>query len=242
MKKFALVTGSTKGIGLTIGMKLLERGCFVIFNYGKDDAAADRLNGQLSLSYKGQFEIVKADLSSVEGLEVFVDKMISGETMLDYVVLNVALTDKTPFDEITVENWQKVITANLTVPFFACQKLRKNINDNGSVLFIGTILGVYPHAISHAYGISKAGLHAMTRYLVKEFCERNITVNCILPGFVETPWHNDKPNDQRARIESKIALGRFAAPEEIADMSFSILKNGYINGALVTMDGGYCFR
>lgn len=103
-------------------------------------------------------------------------------------------------------------------------------------------MGIHPHAMSISYGVSKAGLHFLTKYLVKYFGDRNITVNAICPGFVDTPWQKNKTLDHRERIEDKIALGRFAEPEEIAQLVNSVLENGYINGSILNIDGGYDFK
>lgn len=76
----------------------------------------------------------------------------------------------------------------------------------------------------------------MAKYLVKEFAQRRITVNIIVPGFVDTPWQKDKPAEIRKYIENKVALERFALPEEIADLCISVIDNGYINGAELVID------
>lgn len=82
----------------------------------------------------------------------------------------------------------------------------------------------------------------LSRYLVKEFAERKITINTIIPGFVDTPWQKNKPAEIRQSIENKVALGRFAEPEEIAKVCLSIIENQYINGAEIVVDGGYCYQ
>ena len=107
---------------------------------------------------------------------------------------------------------------------------------------ISSDMSIYPHATSVPYTVSKAALNGLTLALVKEYCERNIRVNAILPGFVDTPWQKDKPEDQRQRICDKVALHRFAEPEEIADVVLSVMKASYINGALIKVDGGYCYK
>ena len=85
-------------------------------------------------------------------------------------------------------------------------------------------------------------MNSLAQALVKEYAERGIRVNSILPGFVDTDWQKTKPSDQRQRICDKVALHRFAEPAEIAEMALSIIKSTYINGALVSVDGGYSYR
>lgn len=103
-------------------------------------------------------------------------------------------------------------------------------------------MGIYPHASSLAYAVSKAAIHQMAKELVKVFAQRRITVNAIAPGFVNTSWQNDKPKEQRERIESKIALGRFGYPEEIANLCMTIIDTPYINGSVLEINGGYSYK
>lgn len=240
--KVAIVTGSTKGVGKAIGKKLLEANCRVIFNYAHDDQAANNLNEELDKKYRGRFLIVKSELSSFESMEYFIDTIKEFTSSVDYILLNAGITTKQPFSSITKENWNSVINTNLTIPFFMVQQLSNIINDEGRIIFIGSILGKYPHSISLPYGISKSAIPMMAKYLVKEFKNKNVTVNTITPGFVNTSWHMNKPIDLRTRIESKIANGKFAEPEEVANLCMHVISNNYINGSEICIDGGYCFE
>lgn len=243
MQKVALITGSTKGIGLAIAQQLLAQKCRVILNYANDDHEAARV-GELLASSFGQesFAILKADLSTYSGLCSFVDEVGVLTQSLDYLILNAAITDKTPFNKMEYGNWQKVMNTNLSIPFFLIQKMAPQIQKNGRIIFIGAILGKFPHATSISYGISKAAVHFMAQSLVKEFAFDNITVNVVAPGFVDTPWQKNKSMEHRQSIESKIALHRFATSEEVAQMVLSVIKNDYINGAVIPLDGGYCYQ
>jgi 3-oxoacyl-[acyl-carrier protein] reductase len=238
-----VVTGSVKGIGKSIGLKLLKKGYFVIFNYANDDVAANKLKEELSENKFTDFAIVKCDLSSTDGAKQFLEKCLGFSKSFDYLVLNAGCTDRTRFGEITEDAWDKVMNTNLTVPFFLVQNFSPYINDKvGRIIFIGSKMGVAPHAMSISYGVSKAGVHFLAKSLVKEFAERKITVNAIAPGFIDTPWQKEKPAEQRARIEAKTALNRFGLPEEIADAVDMIIENHYINGTVLEIDGGYDFK
>lgn len=96
-----------------------------------------------------------------------------------------------------------------------------------------------PHAISIPYGVSKSSLGMLAKYLVKVFADRKITVNVLAPGFVETPWQMHKEQEHRQRIEDKIAVGRFATVKEISSTCLHLIDNGYINGQVIVVDGGY---
>ena len=242
--KTAIVTASTKGIGKAIAMRLLNEGCFVIMNYSSDDQAAVSLKEEINeqLYDDSKFIIIKACLSSMDGLEAYIKKINSTIESIDYLVLNTALTDKTEFENITFENWQRVLDTNVSIPFFTIQKLSHKLTNGAKIVLIGSIMGVYPHAISIAYGVSKAALHFLGKSLVKVFSKRQITINIIAPGFVDTTWQENKDTIIRRRIEDKTALHRFASPIEVADICSSVLRNGYINGSIIIIDGGYCYK
>ena len=239
--KYVLVTSSTKGIGKAIGTLLLQHNYYVFFNYAHDDITATQLQQELS-QYKDKFSIIKADLSNLNGINILHNSITKITNKLDCIVLNTAITDKTQFENITYDNWNNVINTNLNIPFFLVQKLSPYINNNGRIIFISALLGLIPHATSISYGVSKAGLIMLAKSLVKIFKDRKITVNTIAPGFVDTDWQLTKHLNHRQRIENKIALKRFAYPEEIAKVCLSIIDNDYINGAVINVDGGYNFE
>lgn len=241
--KTAIVTGSTKGIGRNIAMALIARGCKVVLNYANDDETAQALGEELH-SDKCEFSIVKADLSQLDTVREFTGQAISflGSHGLDFLIINAGITAKEPFGDITFDAWQRVMDVNLNIPFFLVQAFHPYLKDNGRIIFIGSVLGKYPHSVSIPYGVSKAGLHFLTKMLVKEVANKRVTVNCICPGFVDTPWQVTKTQAHRARIEDKIALHRFALPEEIAQCVMSVIDNDYINGTVLEIDGGYCYR
>lgn len=241
--KYAVVTGSTQGIGKAVALRLLEEDYFVILNYAHNDLAAQECKCQLKKrGYGGVFQIIKKELSNYENVVSFVEKVKQITDKIDVVVLNSAITDRSAFQEITEESWNYVVNTNLNCPFFLIQKLNPLMQENGSVVFIGSTMGIYPHSISLAYGATKSAIHFLSKQLVKEFSGRNINVNTIAPGFVDTPWQKEKPADQRARIEAKTALNRFATPEEVASLCMEAIRNRFINGAVLEINGGYCYK
>jgi 3-oxoacyl-[acyl-carrier protein] reductase len=112
----------------------------------------------------------------------------------------------------------------------------------GSVTFTGSLMGIEPHSVSLAYGVSKSAVHALVKNLVKFLLPYDIRVNAVAPGFVDTDWQKTKPVEIRKSIESKIAVGRFCAPEEIAEVFLMLIENHYFNGEIVVVDGGYLYK
>ena len=161
---------------------------------------------------------------------------------IDLLVLNAGITDRTKWRELTWEKFQRVMNVNVNVPAEIIRRLDSTLNAGGNIIMISSAMSVYPHAVSVPYTVSKSAVNGLVKALVKEYCDRNIRVNAVLPGFVDTTWQKSKPADQRQRICDKTALHRFAEPEEIAQVITSIINLGYINGALIPVDGGYCYR
>lgn len=237
----AVITGCTRGIGAAITEKFLDHGCDICGCYSKDVGNAKWFLESLG-ECREKLTLFQADLSTWEGIGRFIEGVKAAVSSVDYLVLNAGMTDYTPFREISHEKWEKVLRLNLYAPLFITQGLDSVMNGGGWIIFIGTVLGQYPHAVSLPYAVSKAGLHQMAKNLVKEYADRKITVNVVAPGFVDTPWQKNKTPEHKKRIEDKIALGRFAEPREVADLCWSIVENPYINGAVVNIDGGYDYR
>lgn len=242
MMNIVLVTGGTKGIGKAIVLKYLHQGCYAIITYSSDDETAELFQRELDVNYKDKYEIIKADLSKIEEVKIMCNIIRCKYRKIDYLILNAGATNRNSFSDMTIDEWNYVINVNLTMPFFIVQSLVDCIIKGGSILFIGAVMGIYPHAISIPYAVSKAGVHMLSRQLVKHLAPYKITVNTIAPGFVDTPWQKSKPLEQRIRIENKIALKRFALPEEIAQLCWDISQNAYINGSLLEIDRGYCYE
>lgn len=239
--KYAVVTGSTKGIGKAIAVKLINEGWFVIVNYSNDDSAADLFKSEMK-EHEGQYCIIKQTLSNHENAMAFAADVRRITNQIDCIILNCGATDRSAFRDISKDSWEYVINTNLSVPFYIVQGLEPLVSWGGNIIFIGSLLGIHPHASSLAYAVSKAAIHQMAKELVKVFAERKITVNAIAPGFIDTPWQRNKPEEQKKRIESKIALGRFGYPEEIANLCMTVIDTPYINGSVLEINGGYSYR
>ena len=226
--KYAVVTGSTSGIGYAVAKALISEGYFVFLNGRK--AFSPDLPGE-------SYMFVKADVSVPQGVDTLAEAVLSRTDCIESLVLNAGATCRKSMADISYDDWQKVMDTNVNMPFLLVQRLMPNICRGGNILFIGSAMGVKPHSSSLPYGVSKAAVISLAQNLVKEMPE--IRINCICPGFVDTDWQLQKPDWLKKKISSKIALKRFASPDEIADMCIKIISNTYMNGAVVNVDGGY---
>lgn len=223
--KYALVTGSTRGIGAAIATELENQGYTVIRN--------GRMEHPEIKNY------IKADVSTKEGVEKLVTEIMKLTEKVECLVLNAGATCRKKFEDITYEEWQEVMDVNLNMPFLIAQKLYRQMAEDGSIVFISSALSLHPHATSIPYGVSKAGINMLAKCLAREYADKRVRVNAVCPGFVDTEWQKEKPEWLREKIASKTVLNRFATPQEIAQMCVAVCENTFMNGAVVSVDGGY---
>lgn len=230
--KTALITGSTKGIGKQIGIDLLDKGYQVYF-IGHTSESVEMLRGELA-AYTG-VKILQFDLSDSNNILDIVLQLPA----LDVLVLNAGMTDRTPFGQVGISNWNKVFEMNLTVPFFLIQSLKNQILPNGKIVFVSSISGCTTDSTSIAYGVSKGAIHILVPYLAKEFAENKITVNAIVPGYIDTDWHKEKSKEQIKRITDKCLAKRLGTVKEISKTVLNVIENDFINGQVIRVDGGF---
>ncbi len=240
--KYALVTGSTKGIGLSIGIGLLETGYFVFFNNPPNDRDFNEFNQKICEDYNDKYTFIEADVSNIDCINKIYDEVLIKTKHIDLFIFNAGITDRSPLQDITYESWIKIQNIFVNVPVFILQKFYPILNRNSNIVFIGSMLGDIPHSTSLSYGVSKAGIHALVRNLVKFFADKKVRVNGVSPGFIDTYWQLRKDPEIRKRIENKIALKMFGRPDNVRDLVLHIISNDYINGSILRIDGGYSYE
>lgn len=239
--KTAIVTGGTKGIGKSIVVELLKQDYFVWTNYANDDKAAEDASKDFQ-KISSHYKIIKADQSQKKSFYQFIKGIRENSKAINCIIGNTGLTVRKKNFEITDDDWEKVMFATVNSHFYLIRDLHTLIENNSRIVFIGSMLGILPHATSLPYGVSKAALHALGKNLVKEFEGTGTTVNIIAPGFVETEWQKNKPLEIRNNIYQKTAIKRFATPKEVADTVMFCINNSYINGSVLEINGGYSFK
>lgn len=238
--KYAIVTGGTKGIGFSIAQMLLKEGYFVTITYAHDEIAALNCHSQLT-KLSNNHEILKVNQANKDEMKSFSSLMFE-KPSIDCLILNTGSTLRKNLQETTDDDWEKVMQVNVNSNVFLIRDLFEKIPPHSRIVFIGSLMGVHPHSTSLAYGVTKSAIHALALNLVKCFEGTGTTVNAIAPGFVETEWQKEKPQEIRNNICSKTALKRFATVEEIADAVRFCLNNGFVNGSILEISGGYSFK
>jgi 3-oxoacyl-[acyl-carrier protein] reductase len=242
MKKHVLISGGTKGIGKAVAFSLGEAGYDLLLTYASDEDTAFRTREELKRKVAPDVHLLKADISDRRSIDLIYNCMNWGNLRMDAVVFNAGMTCRDSFENMRIEEWEKVFWGNVHFPVFLLQRIVGLINKGGSVVFTGSLMGIQPHSVSLAYGVTKSAVHSLVKNMVKFLSPYGIRVNAVAPGFVDTEWQKDKPAEIRNNIESKIALERFAAPEEIADVYKMLIENHYFNGEIIVADGGYSYR
>lgn len=241
--KRVLITGSTMGIGYGAARAFVEHGAKVAINGRDSKRVADAVK---SLGGGKNLVAAPGDIGQVEDCRKIVDTAIHGLGGLDCLVNNAGICPLARLEEITEEHWDEVVRVNLRAAFF-CSKLalpalRKS---KGNILHISSIAGLVGGPTdSFVYAITKGGLINMTRAMALELAKDNVRVNCVCPGYIDTPMvqaENEKAGGQVYRfIEQSTPLRRVGTVEECVSsiLYFASDSAGYCTGSILSNDGG----
>lgn len=242
MSKTILITGASRGIGRAVAVRFAREGFDIILTYKSNREAAEEAASLCMDAGAKSVMILQADGTDFNSIDVIIDTVERSDVKLDCIVMNTGITHRGSFEELTIEDWNRVMTANVSYPLFLLQRLLPFTKEEASVIFTGSMMAVQPHGMSLPYGVTKSAVHSLVKNLVKHLENYKIRVNGIAPGFIDTEWQKAKPKEIRENIERKIALHRFALPEEVAGAYYFLYKNKYINGEIIEVSGGYCYK
>ena len=242
MSRVTVITGGTSGIGRGIVEKILansEQDDLIFATYAHNAYKANDFWDSLKPEDQEKLIIMKADMSSYDDMMNFVKEVKEKAGHVDWLISNAGISTYDKFQDDTFEEWNNIVNTNLSIPVFMIKEFMPVMTEGGRVLFMGSYAGQQAYSSSLVYGVTKAAIHFLTKSLVKEFEPKGITVNAIAPGFIQTPWHENRTPESYERINRKIALHRFGEIKDVADMAYSILTNNYMNGSIVDIHGGY---
>lgn len=241
MKKCALITGASGGIGSAIAFRLAIDGFDIAACYNSDENGIRELEKKLSQTGV-RFRSYKADVSDYSAIkDVFTDatEFFGGVSVL---VNNAGMAQQKLFTDITQEEFDRITAVNFkgvfnccqcAVPFMVSQKRGKIIN-------ISSMWGVYGASCETVYSATKAAVIGLTKALARELAPSNIQVNCVAPGAVDTKMNNNLSEEDKKAFSQEIPMGRFGRPEEIAGVVSFLAgsDSDYVTAQVITADGG----
>lgn len=235
--KVALVTGGSRGIGRACAIELAKAGVDVVVNYaGNEEAANKTVEDIKALGVKAVAK--KFNVADKEAVDNAIKEIMDEFGRIDILVNNAGITRDGLFMRMSDSQWLDVINTNLNSAYFVTNPVSKIMikQRQGAIINMASISGIYGNAGQANYSTAKAGLIGFTKALAKELASRNIRVNAVAPGFIQTDMTKDLPTDA---VVERIPLKKLGQPEDIAAaVKFLALDTNYITGQVLAVDGG----
>ena len=239
--KIAVVTGASRGIGRAIATKLAKLGATVIINYNGSAEKAEEVKQKI-IADGGRAEIMQCNVADYDSCEAFFKEIINQFKRIDILVNNAGITKDGLMMRMSEEDFTSVIDVSLKGTFhgirFASRQMMKQ--RSGRIINMSSVVGISGNAGQVNYAASKAGVIGMTKSAAKELASRNITVNAIAPGFIETDMTSVLSEKVIEETMKQIPLGRLGSAEDIAETAAFLASDAaaYITGQVISVDGG----
>jgi 3-oxoacyl-[acyl-carrier protein] reductase len=241
LKKIALVTGASRGIGAEVAKIFAQNGLYVYINYEKNKNAAEQVLEKIKIQ-QGEGEIIQTSINNKDEVLSMFEKIKKDKKRLDVLVNNAGVTQDSLFGLMSLQAWQKVIDTNLTGLYLCCQQAIKIFIAQrfGNMINLSSVSGIYGAVGQTNYAAAKAGIIAFTRSLAFEVGKYNIRVNAVAPGYIQTDMLAKIPFHLHKKIIEKCALERIGLPQEVAQVVNFLASESasYIQGQTLIVDGG----
>ncbi len=240
--KCALITGASRGIGRAIAVDFCKRGADVAL-VGRDTAALEETAGLCAAVRAGAVaHIFVGDVADASSVEQVVAETLSRFGRIDCAVANAGQSADALLLRLRPETLEQMLSVNLKSAFYLCGAVAKPMmkQRSGSIVLMSSIVGIIGNAGQAAYAASKAGLIGLCKSLAKELGSRNIRVNAVAPGLIETAMTQKMPDGAREFLIKQAALGRAGRPEDVSGAVAFLCSDdaGYITGQTLVVDGG----
>ncbi len=239
--KIAIVTGASRGIGRGIALALAEAGAFVVCA-ARDLAKLEAVAGEIAAA-GGKASAHVVDVSSRESIEALIAATMAAQGRIDVLVNNAGITRDNLLLRMKPADWDDVLATNLTSVFIATQAVMKPMLKQraGSIINIGSVVGLTGNAGQANYAAAKAGLIGFSKSVAREVASRGIRVNVVTPGFIDTDMTNAMPEAAKQAMLATVPLGRTGTPADIAGLVVYLASDAsaYVTGQPVSVDGGF---
>jgi acetoacetyl-CoA reductase len=234
--RVAIVTGGTRGIGAAISVSLKKAGYKVAANYGGNDEVANKFKAETGIP------VYKFDVSDFKACEQAVKKIAADLGPVEVLVNNAGITRDGTMHRMTFEQWNAVIQTNLASCFNMCRCVIDSMRERnfGRIVNIGSINGQAGQYGQVNYAAAKSGIHGFTKALAQEGAAKNITVNAIAPGYIDTEMVRAVPPNVLEKIVARIPVGRLGKADEIARGVLFLVADdaGFVTGSTLSINGG----
>jgi NAD(P)-dependent dehydrogenase (short-subunit alcohol dehydrogenase family) len=239
--RVALITGGTRGIGRAVTEKLAASGVNVAAGYAHNCDAANAVRDRCEKS-GATVTLHRADVGDPDSCRRLVDDVVDRHGRLDYLVNNAGMVVEQRYADVTVGDWQRHLAVNLSAAFFLSQAAASGMIERGfgRIVNIGSVSATMGSPVQIPYAAAKSGLVGLTRSTARAVARKGITVNCVIPGSVDTELSHALAFTARDVVTSMIPMGRWGRAEELAHAVTFLLDDlaSYITGAVLTVDGG----
>ncbi|MBC7334062.1 MAG: 3-oxoacyl-[acyl-carrier-protein] reductase [Actinobacteria bacterium] len=240
--KISMVTGGARGIGKKICEKFLKEGA-VVYLVDVNEVSGRETEAEFrSIFGEGRAFFFKADITNEEEVKKLVDKIVGEQGRIDILVNNAGITHDNLILRMSLDEWEKVIKVNLTGAFICSKYVVRNMvkERKGKIINISSIVGLHGNVGQCNYSSSKAGIVGLTKSLAKELAGRNITVNAIAPGYIETEMTAKLDERIKEKLLSLIPMGRLGSVDDVASVALFLASedSNYITGSVINVDGG----
>lgn len=239
--KYAIVTGASRGIGRSTALALAQAGASVMINYVSNDAAANAVRDEIAAS-GGKASVFKADVSAADQAAALVNAALQEFGRIDILVNNAGITRDNLLMRMKEDDWDLVLAVNLKGAFNTTKAVLKPMLKarSGRIIAISSIIGLRGNPGQANYAAAKAGLIGFVKSVAREVGSRNITVNAVAPGFINTEMTRGLNESVKEKMLAEIPLGRFGQPEDVAKLVSFLAGDdaSYITGQVIPVDGG----
>lgn len=237
INKNVFITGSTRGIGLAVAHKFAAAGANIVLN------GRSAISDDLVASFKGygvKVAAISGDVSDFEDASRMVNEAVEALGSVDILVNNAGITNDKLVFKMTEEDFDKVLKINLTGSFNMIKSVLKPMTKarQGAIINMSSVVGLTGNAGQANYAASKAGLIGLTKSVAREVAARNVRVNAVAPGFIESDMTDKIPDKMKDAMLEQIPMKKFGNTENVADVVLFLAQQEYLTGQVIAIDGG----